>query len=50
MDDGGHAGKLDEIEVMRGTRNAPWITTSYANQRPDSTLLTIGPEQRLSPL
>lgn len=43
------AGKLDEIQVIRGTRNAPWISTSFANQRPDSTLLTIGPEQRLPP-
>ncbi len=46
---GAFGGKMDEIQVMRGTRALGWIRAAYANQRADSTLLTIGPEQLLPP-
>lgn len=46
---GPFGGKMDEIQVMRGTRSASWIKTSFANQRPGSTMVTIGPEQALMP-
>jgi len=44
---GPFAGKMDEIQVMRGTRTEAWIRLAYANQRQSSTLLTIGPEEDL---
>lgn len=42
-------GSLDEIRVMRGARSADWVTTSFANQKPDSTMVTIGAQQTLLP-
>jgi Concanavalin A-like lectin/glucanases superfamily/Domain of unknown function (DUF2341) len=45
---GPFAGRMDEIQVMRGTRTPAWMRLSYANQRQGSTLLTIGPEEDLS--
>lgn len=44
---GPFAGKMDEIQVMRGIRTPAWARAAYANQRPGSTLLTIGPEEEL---
>ncbi|HUS28269.1 MAG TPA: DUF2341 domain-containing protein [Kofleriaceae bacterium] len=46
---GPFGGGMDEIRVMHGAKDASWIATSYANQRPDSTMVTIGAQQILEP-
>jgi hypothetical protein len=42
-------GGMDEIRVMRGARSADWVKTSFANQKLDSTMVTIGAQQVLEP-
>lgn len=39
-------GQLDEVRISSTLRSDDWLTTEYHNQKPGSTFLTVGPEER----
>jgi hypothetical protein len=43
--DCGLNGSLDEVRLATVARNAGWIATEYANQKPQQTFYSVGPEE-----
>ena len=39
-------GSIDEYRVTTVPRSAAWLAAEYANQRPDSTFVTVGPTEQ----
>ncbi|HUS65148.1 MAG TPA: LamG domain-containing protein [Kofleriaceae bacterium] len=40
-------GAVDEVHVSTVPRSPAWIAAEFANQRPDSTFIVVGPEKKL---
>ncbi|HTH06128.1 MAG TPA: LamG-like jellyroll fold domain-containing protein, partial [Ilumatobacteraceae bacterium] len=46
---GAFGGSMDEIRVIDGVKGPEWVQTSFANQKPGSTMVTVGAQQMLEP-